>query len=75
MKLGWLRHFSLPVALVLLMGCLAAAAPFFGYDPIFLQGLTGAIGAASVIVGSLLGLLWGTEARREKRREARSAAA
>jgi hypothetical protein len=52
-----------------------AAAPFFGYDPIFLQGLTGAIGAASVIVGSLLGLLWGTEARREKRREARSAAA
>jgi hypothetical protein len=51
-----------------------AAAPFFGYDPIFLQGLTGAIGAASVIIGSLLGLFWGTEARREKRREAKSAA-
>jgi hypothetical protein len=50
-----------------------AAAPFFGYDPIFLQGFTGAIGAASVILGSLLGLIWGTAARRDKRREARSA--
>ena len=51
-----------------------AAAPFFGYDPIFLQGFTGAIGAASVILGSLLGLIWGTAARRDKRREARTAA-
>jgi hypothetical protein len=52
-----------------------AAAPFFGFDPIFLQGFTGALGAASVIIGSLLGLIWGTGARREKRREARLAAA
>jgi hypothetical protein len=49
-----------------------AAAPFFGYDPIFLQGFTGAAGAAGVIIGSLLGLIWGTQARRHKRREIRS---
>jgi hypothetical protein len=49
--------------------------PFFGYDPIFLQGFTGAIGAASVIIGSLLGLIWGTGARRQKRRDSRSATA
>jgi hypothetical protein len=52
-----------------------AAAPFLGYDPIFLQGLTGALGAASVVIGSLLGLIWGTAARRHKRRESRLAAA
>jgi hypothetical protein len=52
-----------------------AAAPFFGYDPIFLQGLTGAIGAACIISGSLLGLIWGTGARRDKRRETRAAPA
>jgi hypothetical protein len=52
-----------------------AAAPFFGYDPIFLQGFAGAVGAASVIIGSLLGLIWGTGARREKRRETRLAKA
>ncbi|HEY4403497.1 MAG TPA: hypothetical protein VGN55_02495 [Xanthobacteraceae bacterium] len=51
------------------------AAPFFGYDPIFLQGLTGALGAASIVIGSLLGLIWGTGARRRKRSEARSVAA
>jgi hypothetical protein len=53
----------------------SAAAPFFGYDPIFLQGFTGAIGAACVIIGSLVGLAWGTEARRHKRRETRLAGA
>jgi hypothetical protein len=52
-----------------------AAAPFLGFDPIFLQGFTGALGAASVIIGSLLGLIWGTGARRRKLREARSARA
>jgi len=51
------------------------AAPFLGYDPIFLQGFTGAIGTACVIFGSLLGLIWGTGARREKRRELRLAKA
>jgi len=50
-------------------------AKLFGYDPIFLQGFTGAIGAASVIIGSLLGLIWGTGARRRKRCETRSASA
>jgi hypothetical protein len=53
----------------------SAAAPFFGYDPIFLQGFTGAVGAACVILGSLVGLVWGTEARRHKRRETRLAGA
>jgi hypothetical protein len=53
----------------------SAAAPFFGYDPIFLQGFTGAVGAASVIIGSVLGLIWGTAARRHKRRETRLASA
>jgi hypothetical protein len=53
----------------------SAAAPFFGYDPIFLQGFTGAIGAACVILGSLAGLVGGTEARRHKRRETRLAGA
>ncbi|HEY6257237.1 MAG TPA: hypothetical protein VIY51_15745 [Xanthobacteraceae bacterium] len=52
----------------------SSAEPFFGYDPIFLQGLTGAIGAASVIIGSLAGLIVGTRARREKRSERRMAA-
>jgi hypothetical protein len=52
-----------------------ATTPFFGHDPIFLQGLTGAVGAAGVIIGSLLGLVWGTGARRDKRREARLAGA
>jgi hypothetical protein len=51
----------------------SAAAPFFGYDPIFLQGFTGAVGAAGVILGSLLGLVWGTRARRHRRRDARMA--
>jgi hypothetical protein len=51
------------------------AVAFFGFDPIFLQGLTGALGAASVILGSLLGLIWGTAARRHKRGESRAAAA
>jgi hypothetical protein len=52
-----------------------SAVPFLGYDPIFLQGFTGAIGTAGVIIGSLLGLIWGTGARRRKRRETRSASA
>ena len=52
-----------------------AAAPFLGLDPIFLQGFAGAVGAASVIIGSLLGLLLGTQARRQKKQEARIAAA
>jgi hypothetical protein len=52
-----------------------AAAPFLGYDPIFLQGFTGALGAAGVILGSLLGLIWGTGARRRKRRATRLAEA
>jgi hypothetical protein len=51
------------------------AATFLGFDPIFLQGFTGAVGAASVIIGSLLGLIWGSGARRDKRREARLATA
>jgi hypothetical protein len=46
-----------------------AAAPFLGYDPIFLQGFTGAVGAASVVIGSLLGLIFGTAARRHRLRE------
>jgi hypothetical protein len=53
----------------------SAAAPFFGLDPIFLQGFTGAVGAACVIIGSLVGLVWGTEARHHKRREIRLAGA
>jgi hypothetical protein len=48
------------------------AAKFLGLDPIFLQGFTGALGAAGVIVGSILGVIWGTEARRHKRRLART---
>ena len=51
------------------------AAKFFGFDPIFLQGFTGAIGVAGVIIGSLLGLIWGTGARRQKRRATRPASA
>ena len=47
------------------------AAPFFGFDPIFLQGLTGAFGTACVIIGSLAGLVFGTQARRHKRKEIR----
>jgi hypothetical protein len=50
-----------------------AAAPFFGFDPIFLQGFTGALGAASVIIGSLVGLFFGTQARRRRKHEARMA--
>jgi hypothetical protein len=77
------KRFSLQVVRFLGFGLQAihygfvptAAAPFFGYDPIFLQGLTGAIGAACVIIGSLMGLIWGTGARRHKRREIRLAQA
>jgi hypothetical protein len=47
------------------------AAKFFGLDPIFLQGATGAVGAAGIIIGSILGVIWGTKARRHKRRLAR----
>ena len=50
-----------------------SAEKFFGLDPIFLQGFTGALGAGSVILGSVLGVIWGTEARRHKRRLARTA--
>jgi hypothetical protein len=50
-----------------------AAAAFLGYDPIFLQGFIGAIGVICVLIGSLLGLIWGTGARRRKRRQAQSA--
>jgi hypothetical protein len=77
------KRFSLQVVRFLGFGLQAihygfvptAAAPFFGYDPIFLQGLTGAIGAACVIIGSLMGVIWGTGARRNKRRETRLAQA
>lgn len=47
------------------------AARFLGFDPIFLQGFTGALGAGGVIIGSLVGLFFGTTARRDKRREQR----
>jgi hypothetical protein len=50
-----------------------AAAPFFGLDPIFLQGFAGALGAGGVIVGSILGLIWGTAARQQRRRMAQTA--
>jgi hypothetical protein len=43
-----------------------AAAPLFGYDPIFLQGLLGTLGVTGVLVGSIIGLIWGAEARRRK---------
>jgi hypothetical protein len=74
-----IRRFSLQVVRFLAFALQAvhygyepsAAAPFFGYDPIFLQGLSGAIGAASVIIGSLIGLFFGTQARRDKRAELR----
>ncbi|MFI5011516.1 MAG: hypothetical protein ACHQAY_04125 [Hyphomicrobiales bacterium] len=43
-----------------------AAAPLFGYDPIFLQGLIGTVGVTCVILGSIIGLVVGTGARRQK---------
>jgi hypothetical protein len=78
-----IRRFSLQVVRFLGFGLQAvhywfvptAAAPFLGFDPIFLQGLAGAIGAACVVIGSLLGLIWGTAARRDKRRQTRLARA
>jgi hypothetical protein len=42
------------------------ARPLFGYDPIFLQALMGSAGVAVVIIGSILGFVWGRVARRQK---------
>jgi len=43
-----------------------AAVPLFGYDPIFLQAMMGAAGVACIILGSLIGYVWGSVARRRK---------
>jgi hypothetical protein len=40
-----------------------AAAPLFGYDPIFLQAVIGAIGVTGIMVSSLLGLIFSAAAR------------
>jgi hypothetical protein len=48
--------------------------PFAWRDPIFLQGTIGAIGAFSVLAWSILGMIKGTGARREKRRGISAAA-
>ncbi len=36
-----------------------AAAPLFGYDPIFLQAIMGAIGVTGIMVSSIIGLIFG----------------
>jgi hypothetical protein len=40
-----------------------AAAPLFGYDPIFVQAVMGTLGVAGVILGSILGFILGSRAR------------
>lgn len=48
-------------------GFIPTAAPaLFGYDPIFLQAFIGAIGVTGVILGSLIGFLFGSRARYRK---------
>src|SRR6266567_1517462 len=51
------------------------AQPFLGFDPIFLQAALGTLGVSIVIVGSVLGFIWGTKARHRKEDEVRVAQA
>ena len=43
-----------------------SGAALFGYDPIFLQAFIGAIGVTGVILGSLIGFLFGSRARHRR---------
>jgi hypothetical protein len=49
------------------------AKPFLGLDPIFLQGALGTLGVAMVLIGSMLGFIWGATARQQRRDELRDA--
>src|SRR6185369_17081422 len=50
-----------------------SAKPFFGFDPIFLQGALGAGGVLMVLGGSLIGFIRGSD-RRHRKQQARKLA-
>jgi hypothetical protein len=43
-----------------------AAAPLFGYDPIFMQAVMGTLGVVGIILGSVVGFIIGSRARHRK---------